>query len=298
MAHSRSRLGALRMFEAAARHGSITRAAAELSVTPGAVSQQVRELEKSLGVELFVRRSGKLALTEGGRHLAARLSAAFDQIERAVVDVAGDPGSRRLRLKVTPTFAIRWLVPRLARFYEQHPEFEIEVGTYPRQEEADVEDVDFVVRHGRGGWEDAESEPIFGDALAPVCTPALAKKLREPADLAGHNLLHSMMRADGWELWLASQGLAGLRPKKSTKLANAAVTYQAAIDGLGVALAQLAYVAGELADGKLVMPFRHVLRTGSGYHLAYARHKANRPNIRLFRQWIHAIPKDEPAPPR
>jgi LysR family glycine cleavage system transcriptional activator len=298
MTPPKSRLGALRTFEAAARHASITKAAKELSVTPGAVSQQVRELEKALGVELFVRRSGKLALTEGGRHLAARLGAAFDQIERAVIDVAGDPGSRRLRLKVTPTFAIRWLVPRLTQFYEQHPEFEIEVGTYPRQEEADVEDVDFVVRHGRGGWEDAESEAIFPDALAPVCSPALAKKLREPADLAAHNLLHSMMRADGWELWLSAQGVAGLRPRKVTKLANAAVTYQAALDGMGIALAQLAYVAGDLADGKLVMPFRRVLRTGSGYHLVYARHKANRPNIRLFRQWIQSVPKDEPAPSR
>lgn len=298
MSRTKSRLGALRMFEAAARHASVTRAAEELSVTPGAVSQQVRELERSLGVELFLRRNGKLALTEGGRHLAGRLSASFDQIERAVLEVAGEPGSRRLRLKVTPTFAIRWLVPRLTQFYEQHPEFEIEVGTYPRQEDAEVQDVDFVVRHGRGNWEDAESEPIFGDALAPVCSPALAKKLGAPADLAAQNLLHSMMRADGWALWLAAQGLAGLRPRKTTKLANAAVTYQAALDGMGIALAQLAYVAGDLADGKLVMPFRHILRTGSGYHLAYARHKANRPNIRLFRQWIQSLPKDEPASPR
>lgn len=298
MSRTKSRLGALRMFEAAARHASVTRAAEELSVTPGAVSQQVRELERALGVELFLRRHGKLALTEGGRHLATRLGASFDQIERAVLEVAGEPGSRRLRLKVTPTFAIRWLVPRLTQFYEQHPEFEIEVGTYPRQEDAEVQDVDFVVRHGRGNWEDAESEPIFGDALAPVCSPALAKKLREPADLAAHNLLHSMMRADGWELWLAAQGFAGIRPRRATKLANAAVTYQAAIDGMGVALAQLAYVTGDLADGKLVRPFRGVLRTGSGYHLAYARHKANRPNIRLFRQWIQCLPKDEPAPAR
>lgn len=292
MAHPKSLLGALRMFEAVARHASVTRAAAELSVTPGAVSQQVRSLEKSLQVELFLRRNGKLALTDGGRHLADRLSASFEQIDRAVAEVAGDPGSRKLRLRVTPTFAIRWLVPRLTLFYEQHPEFEIEVGTYPRQEDVSVEEIDFVVRHGRGDWNDAELELIWSDALTPVCSPAMARKLAAPRDLASQNLLHSMMRSDAWELWFADQGLGSPRPKRSTKLANAAVTYQAAINGLGVALAQIPYVREDLASGKLVAPFDRVLRTGSGYWLACAKRKANQSNLRLFRNWIRAVPKD------
>lgn len=293
MAQSKSQLGALRTFEAVARHSSVTKAAAELHVTPGAVSQQVRQLEAALRIELFVRQHRKLALTDGGRRLADRLTACFEEIERAVLELTGDPGSKKLRLKVTPTFAIRWLVPRLTLFYEQHPEFELEVGTYPRQEDVSVEEVDFVVRHGRGHWEDAECDPIFSDALAPVCSATLAKQLRSPQDLAAHNLLHSMMRMDAWDQWLGAQGLDALRPRRVTKLANAAVTYQAAIDGMGVALAQLAYVRDDLASGKLVMPFASILRTDSGYHLAYARHKANQPNIRLFRQWIRSVPKDQ-----
>lgn len=287
MPHPRSQLGALRTFESVARHASVTRAAGELNVTPGAVSQQVRQLEKQLQVELFVRQHRKLALTDGGRMLAERLTSCFEQIERAVVEVAGDPGSRKVRLKVTPSFAIRWLVPRLTSFYEQHPDFEIEVGTYQRQEDAFVEEVDFVVRHGRGNWDDAESDPIFEDSLAPVCSPALARQLKSPRDLESQNLLHSMMRNDAWEQWFAAHGLNPPRPRRSTKLANAAVTYQAAVDGLGVALGQVNYVIDELDAGRLVMPFKDLLLApGSGYHLAYAKRKRHQANIRHFRAWI------------
>jgi DNA-binding transcriptional LysR family regulator len=292
MTQPRSRLGALRTFEAVARHASVTKAAGELNVTPGAVSQQLRQLESSLQVELFIRQRGRLTLSDSGRHLATRLSTCFEQIERAVLEVAGDPDSRKLRLKVTPTFAIRWLVPRLTLFYKQHPDFEIEVGTYARQEDVVLEEIDFVVRHGRGDWDDAELELIFGDALTPVCSPALARALKSPRDLGAQNLLHSMMRSNAWELWLTSQGLGDLRVRRSTKLANAAVTYQAAIDGLGVALGQIPYVREDLTAGRLVMPFDRVLRTGSGYYLASARRRANQANIRLFRSWMRGVPKD------
>ncbi len=289
MAQTKYRLSALRTFETVARHGSVTRAADELSITAGAVSQQVRQLERALRVELFLRQHRKLVLTESGRLLAARMTEVFDAVERAVAEVAGDPDSKKLRLRVTPTFAIRWLVPRLTGFYEQHKDFEIEVGTYPRQEDVAIEEVDFVVRHGRGNWEDAQSDAIFEDALTPVCSPAVAKRLRAPKDLASHNLLHSMMRTDAWDLWLKSQGLGALRPRHSIKLANAAVSYQAAIDGQGVALGQLGYLQEDLASGKLVRPFGQVLRTGAGYWLSFARHKAKHPNIRLFREWMRSL---------
>jgi DNA-binding transcriptional LysR family regulator len=292
MRPSRAPLAGLRVFEAVARHGSVTRAALELNVTPGAVSQQIRQVEKSLEVELFVRRHGRLALTDGGRFLADRLASSFEQIERAVAQVAGNPGARRLRIKVMPTFAIRWLVPRLTTFYEQHPDFEIEVGTYPRHEEPSLEEVDFVVRHGPGNWDDADSELIFGDALTPVCSPAVARTLSSPRDLAAHNLLYSMRREEGWQLWLNDRDMGGLRPRRITKLPNAAVVYQAAIDGLGVALGQIAYVREDLDSGRLVMPFDRVLHTDSGYYLCCAKRKSNQTNVKLFRQWIRSVSKD------
>lgn len=288
----RSRLTALRAFEVVARHLSVTKAAAELGVTPGAISQQLRQLQEGLRIELVARQHGKLVLTNSGLHLATRLSDCFEQMDRAVREVAGDPSSRKLQLRVTPTFAIRWLVPRLTYFYAEHPEFEIEVGTYPRQEDVEVDAVDFVVRHGPGAWDDAASDPIFEDALTPVCSPALARDLRTPADLAGQNLLHSMMRSDAWELWLTSAGLPDLSARRTTRLANAAVTYRAAIDGLGVALGQMPYVREDLETGRLVTPFDRVLRTGNGYHLAYARRKSSYPNISVFRKWMREVPKD------
>ncbi|NJO32225.1 MAG: LysR family transcriptional regulator [Rhodospirillales bacterium] len=275
-----------------ARTSSVTKAAAELNVTAGAVSQQLRQLQESLRVGLFARQRGRLVLTDSGLYLASRLANCFEQIDRAVREVAGDPESRKLRLKVTPTFAIRWLVPRLPHFYTENPDFEIEVGTYPRQEDAWVDEVDFVVRHGRGDWSDASSDLIFEDALTPVCSPATAATLRLPRDLASQNLLHSMMRTDAWELWLAAEGLTTLRSRRTTKLANAAVTYRAAIDGFGVALAQIPYVREDLDAGRLVMPFERILRTGSGYHLAYAHRKSGYPNISVFRKWMQDVPKD------
>jgi DNA-binding transcriptional LysR family regulator len=297
MRTTRPHLPALRTFESVARLGSVGKAAEELSVTPGAVSQLVVKLERTLRVDLFVRRHRKLTLTESGRLLAARLTESFDAIERALDAVAGSAGSRRLRLRVTPTFAIRWLVPRLTGFYEQHPEFEIEVGTYPRQEDVAIEDVDFIVRHGHGGWEDAASDPIFPDALSPVCSPAVAKQLVSPEDLAAQNLLHSMMRADAWHLWLREAGLASLRPRHSINLANAAVTYQAAIDGQGVALGQLRYVRDELESGRLVQPFARVMRTGAGYWLSYSKRRSAHPNVRVFRAWVASLAAKDAAGP-
>jgi DNA-binding transcriptional LysR family regulator len=292
----KSRLPALHTFEAVARLGSVTKAAEALSVTPGAVSQLVLKLEQSLQVELFVRRNRKLILTENGRLLATRVSEAFETIERAIDAVAGAAGARRLRLRVTPTFAIRWLVPRLTGFYEQHPDFEIEVGTYPRQEDVAIEDADFIVRHGRGAWDDCASDPIFLDALSPVCSPAIARQLRTPRDLEAQNLLHSMMRTDAWDLWLREEGLGSLRPRHSINLANAAVSYQAAIDGQGVALGQLRYVRDDLAGGRLVQPFARVLRTGAGYWLSFSPRKARQPAVRVFREWIASLAAEAERP--
>lgn len=279
----------LHAFESVARHGSVTLAARSLNVTPGAVSQQVRQLEQALQTELFVRHHRRLSLTDAGRVLAARMTESFAAIEAALTEITGDPASKRLRLRVTPTFAIRWLVPHLTGFYKQHPDFEIEVGTYALQDDVAIGEADFIVRHGRGDWTDAMSDPIFDDALTPVCSPALARQLRAPRDLGAQVLLHSMMRGDAWTLWLQSQGLAGLRPRRGIKLANAAVTYQAAIDGQGVALGQLGYLQQDLADGRLVQPFKAVLRTGEGYWLSFAPHRARHPSLRLFRDWIRSL---------
>lgn len=289
MGQIRANLGALRTFEAVARHSSVTRAAGELHVTPGAVSQQVRQLESALKVELFVRKNQKLFLTDGGRLLADRLAICFDHIDRAVDDVAGDATSRKVRLRVSPTFAVRWLVPRLPAFYNRHPDLEIEVGTYSRSEDVSLHTVEFMVRRGNGMWDDGESEPMFYSRLIPVCSPEIAGSLRKPADLLKQNLIHSMLRGDAWERWFAAAGMPETWPTRNTKLANGAVGYQAAADGLGVALAEHAYVEDDLKSGKLVAPFdQEFAQEGEGYYLVYPKRKAHQINVRTFRCWIRS----------
>lgn len=279
-------LNALRAFEAVGRHGSMTLAASELSVTLGAVSQQVKLLEGSLDLPLLLRHHRRLELTDAGRRLSACLSAGFMDIERTLEAIAQRPEARRLRLRVTPSFAIRWLVPRLTSFYQSHPDIDIEVGTFQKQEDVRVDEADFIVRHGDGSWTDGVCDLLFRDALQPACNRKISKALRVPSDLAGQNLLHSMMRQDGWAGWLRAAGVPDLRPLRSIDLANAAVSYQAAIDGLGVSLAQECYIQDDLLAGKLVFPFKVTHRPSTGYYLVCARRKINLPNIRAFRQWI------------
>jgi DNA-binding transcriptional LysR family regulator len=285
----RHQLNAMRAFEAVARNGSMTAAAAELSVTLGAVSQQVKALEASLGVPLFLRQHRRLELTEPGRRLSTSLRDSFADIERTLDAISRRPETRRLRLRVTPTFAIRWLVPRLTSFYQVHPELDIEVGTFQKQDDVRVEDADFIVRHGDGLWTDGVCDLLFRDSLLPACNKAIARTLREPGDLAGQTLLHSMMRADGWPGWLKAAGVPNLRPLRSIDLPNAAVSYQAAIDGLGVSLAQECYVREEIGNGRLVFPFRQVHYPATGYYLVCSRAKADQPNIRAFREWIGGL---------
>lgn len=289
----RYQLPALKTFEAVARTGSGASAAEELHVTPGAVSQQVRQLEAFLQVQLFSREHRKLVLTDDGRLLSARLTESFAGIERVIADLCGRPDARKLRLKVTPTFAIRWLIPRLVHFFQKYPDFEVEVGTYQRQDDVHVEDVDFIVRHGDGHWKDGACDFIFGDELNPVCSPETALRLQQPSDLKDHCLLHSLMRTDSWDGWFENFALQAARPQRSLKLANAAVTYQAAIDGMGVALAQLRYVQNDLASGRLVMPFKRLQTTDAGYYLVCAKHKVQRAPIKLFREWIATVAHDD-----
>ncbi len=285
----KSQLNALRAFEAVARLGSMTRAASELCVTLGAVSQQVKRLEATLGVQLLSRHHRSLELTDCGTRLSASLTAGFDEIETTINSIATPPPANRLRLKVTPSFAIRWLMPNLPSFYNSHPEFDIEVGTFQKQIDVKLEDADFIVRHGDGSWKDGVCYLIFRDELTPACSPSVALTLNEPSDLAHHTLLHSIRREDGWSGWLAENDLANLQPRYTVNVANEAIGYQSAVDGLGVALVQKRYVQDDIASGKLVFPFLHTQLPQSGYYLVCSRQLMDQPHIRAFRHWIAGL---------
>lgn len=282
-------LGPLRVFDAVYRSGGISRGADALHVTPGAVSQQIKQLEGMLGV-LLVRKAGReIELTEAGTMLAKSLSDLFDRIEVVVDDVTEVGNPKRLRLKVLPTFAIKWLVPRLASFYAAHSDIDIEIATVSRAEELQLDNADLVVRHGNGVWPGLHVDRLFDEIFVPVCAPELAKTIRTPQDLLKAQLLHSMLRPEGWPVWLGAAGLAGVQPTKNVTLANAALCLQAAVNGLGVAMAQKAYVREDLATGRLQHPLEQEVSTEFSYYLLCDPSKANMQPLKLFREWLLSV---------
>ncbi len=284
-------LSALRSFEATARHLSMKDAAAELGVTPGAISQQVRALESLLQVELLIRKHRHLELTSAGEHLFRTLMRNFDEIEQTLATMATKPDSRRIRLKLVPSLAIRWLVPRLAAFHGLHPELDVEVATGAPMEIRFLEEVDFASQVGHGHWPGCVAIRLFPDAFLPVCAPSMRNMFTEPADLLKAPLLHSMMRMEAWQIWFEYHGLthSTVSSTSSIKFANAALAYEAAAQGLGVAIAQYAYIAHDLATGKLYSPFPQPVYTGCSYYLISSRARAQLPKNQLFAAWIKTL---------
>jgi DNA-binding transcriptional LysR family regulator len=285
----RALLGPLRVFDAVCRAKGVSRAAEALHVTPGAVSQQVKQLESGLGVQLFQKSGREIALTPVGERLAQRVSEAFDRLSDALDAAADMRPSNRLRLKVTPSLAIRWLVPRLSSFYAAHPEIDLEIATTSKADDVRLDGADCAVRHGMGEWTDVDLDHLFDDEFVPVCSPRLAAQVATAKDLLEVNLLHSMMRPEAWDLWFDSVGLGGIPRLRGTTLANAALSYQAAADGLGVAIAQRAYIEDDLKSGRLVIAVDHAARTERGYYLVCDPAKANDEAVRFFRDWIRSV---------
>jgi len=290
---SRLPLIALRAFEAIARLGGVRRAAGELCVTEGAVSQQLRALETGLGVPLVTRGADRrLALTAEGAALLRSLTAAFDLMEHGVREAQAARASRRLRVRVLPTLAIRWLVPRLGSFFEQHGNIDVEVSTAAEREAVLGPEDDFVAWQGCGDWPDVHAELLFRDAFLPVCAPAMASTLTAPAALAQVTRLHSMLRPDAWRIWLAGSGVEGVDAQAGLRFASASLAYQAAIDGLGVAIAQRAYVKEDLRNGRLVAPWPRAISTEEGYYLVCPKEKAALPRHSAFISWIRSCAND------
>jgi len=289
MQNLRALLSPLRAFDAVYRAKGVSRAAQLLHVTPGAVSQQIKQLEAGLGVQLFQRSGREIGFTAAGERLAHRVCDAFDRLQDALGDLAEHRSERRLRLKVTPSLAIRWLVPRLHGFYAEHPDIALEIATIAMADDMRLEGADCAIRHGMGEWADVELDHLFDDEFVPVCAPGQAGPLQTPRDLLQANLLHSMMRPQAWPLWFGSAGLADPARSRGITLANAALCYQAAADGLGIAMAQRAYVEDDLRTGRLVVAVDHMARTELGYYLVCDPMKAATSPVRLFREWIRSV---------
>jgi len=276
-------LNALRAFEAAARHLNFTRAAIELHVSQGAVSHQVAALEERLGVPLFRRLPRGLALTDEGQALVPTLADAFDRIG-ATLELYADGRLREvLNVGVVGTFAAGWLLRRLDDFSRAHPRVDLRLMTNNNRVDLAGEGLDFAIRFGNGAWHGVHAEPILEAPLSPLCTPAMAERLAEPASLARETLLRSY-RADEWPLWFEAAGAPcpSLRgPVFDTSLAMVA----AAQAGIGVALAPPIMFADDLIAGRLIQPFPAEIVTG-GYWLTRLMSRKDTPAMAAFRSWL------------
>ncbi|MCW2241438.1 transcriptional regulator GcvA [Azospirillum canadense] len=282
-------LNALRAFESAARNGSLTRAAQELLVTQGAISRHVSQLESWLGVTLCRRMRRGIELTPEGASYATTLRAAFEQIELQTRRIRERPSENTLRIKLPPTFAIRWFVPRLAHFHALNRHIDVQITTSHQNVDFDRDDVDVCIHWGPTPLTGVHCKRLFGEILLPVCSPELFRTrppLDTPADLAGHTLLCSMHRPDHWPTWLRAAGVTVIDGNNGLKFENSALAYQAAIDKLGVVMAQRAFVEEDLRTGRLVAPLALRVGTENAYHLAYPRSRRSAPVIKAFEQWI------------
>lgn len=282
-------LNALKAFEAAGRHLSFTRAAEELHVTQAAVSHQIKSLEEQLGIRMFRRGPRGLLLTDAGQSYLPEVREAFQRLNAATDRLLEDDARGAITVSVLPSFAARWLVPRLTRFREVHPDIEVRVSADDRLADFDRDDVDVAIRYGRGDYPGLQADRFLTEELFPVCSPELLARtaLKRPEDLGGHTLLHDDMRMD-WSMWLLAAGVEGVDPRRGPSFNDSSMVLQAAVDGQGVALGRSALALDDLAAGRLVRPFEFSLPAEYAYYILCPERTANRPSIKTFRQWLLA----------
>jgi LysR family glycine cleavage system transcriptional activator len=296
MARRLVHLNAVRAFEAAARHLSFAKAAAELAVTPAAVSQQIKTLEEHLGTPLFRRTKRALYLTDAGRAMLPDVREGFDRIAAALARGRRGHARAQLVVSVTPSIAAKWLVPRLHRFAASHPDMDVRLHTTTRLVDFGREDVDLAVRYGAGHWPALEVTPLMQEEIFAVASPRLARgrpALRAPADLRHHTLVHDESMPvesefPGWPGWLAAAGVDGVDPARGPHVDSSLLAIQAAIDGQGVALARSVLVADDIAAGRLVRLFEKSAPLRFGYYVVHPRRPPPSAATSAFKAWLVA----------
>ena len=293
MARTHLPLNALRAFECAARHLSFTLAAAELSVTQAAVSQQVRGLEARLGVSLFRRLPRGLALTDEGLALLPVLVDAFGRIESVIQQFDNGHFFEVLSVGVVGTFAVGWLMPRLRLFRDSCPFIDLRLMTHNNVVDLAAEGLDFAIRFGDGSWPGLQAEALMDAPLCVLCAPAVAARVRRPQDLAHETLLRSY-RAEDWPGWFAAAGV-DCPAIRGPVFDSSRLMVEAAVQGAGVALAPASMFERELQEGRLVRPLGTSVATGS-YWLTRLRSRPVSPAMALFRDWLFAQAGAAPVP--
>jgi LysR family glycine cleavage system transcriptional activator len=278
-------------FEAAARHLSFTRAALELSLTPTAVSHQIKNLEELLGASLFSRNNNKLSMTETAENYLRVVRDSILNLSFATDRAAEEKDERVLTVQCLETFAITRLMPHLRDFHRQHPQFSLRLRTGYSMQIANVREFDAAIMYGAGGWPGVVAYKLGIEEVFPVCSPLfLAKKppLRRPEDLRTHTVVRtsSLLLRDEWPLWLEAAGISGIDFCEQVSCDHLAASIQAAIGGVGVVLGRSSVVSRELELGRLVEPFDIRATSPFAYYLVVPEHSSHTRKAQLFTKWM------------
>ena len=281
---------ALRAFEAASRHLNFQLAADELNVTPGAVSRQIQSLEAELSGALFLRHHKRVELTALGRRYADEIRVPLKQLAETTARIRGEQQSQAISVRAYPSFAIRWFIPRWGRFHDTHPQIDLRLTTTlnPADFERGDDHMAVQVLPEGGPRPGLAARKLLEIDCFPVCSPDLARKLATPADLAGVTLLHGHPRPNDWPRWCTAAGIGGIDAGKGLRFESLNLAFQAAIEGLGVAIAIGALVGDDLAAGRLVRPFEFQRRSQHPFYLVYPEARANDPGVAAFIDWLVA----------
>ena len=279
---------------------TLAAAAAELNVTPSAISHQIRTLEDVLGVRLrtledvlgvrlFRRANRRLLLTTDGRALLPGLTDGFRRLTAAVAELKTNQREGVLTVSMLSTMAMRWFMPRLPQFQVEHPEIEVRISTTTRPVDLQREDIDMAIRHGEGQWSGLNADFLFQLETIPVCSPALptaGAPLDRPQHLERHILLHADARPGDWRSWLTAAGCSDIRPARELTFDTTDFALAAAIRGLGVAIADKHIVRDDIESGRLIAPFDTSVRYDTGYYLVYPDDRGGQPKSVAFREWM------------
>jgi LysR family glycine cleavage system transcriptional activator len=290
MARKLPPLNSLPSFEAAARLLNFSKAAEELSVTPGAISRAIKTLEDQLDVSLFDRETRTVRLTAIGEPYARAVRDMLEQLASATATVTTRRSDSTLNVSTSDGFAGRWLVPRLYRFHGAYGDIDVRVSTTGKLTNFLGDGIDIAVRYGGGNYPGLTSEFLAGEEVFPVCSPKLLKgahPLRKPEDLKHHTLIRDSYPID-WTAWLSSAGVKGVNPRKGLTFDSYTFAVEAAVKGEGVALGRTMLVADDLAAERLVRPFKHTVKAASSFFLVYPPEAIRQRKIRVFREWLYS----------
>ena len=288
-------LNALRAFEAAARHLNFSRAADELSVTPGAVSQQIQNLEDYVGAALFKRTPKGLLLTDAAQTALPALREAFDRLAEAASLLTAAVDGRRLTLTAAPSFAAKWLVPRLGKFEEAHPQVDVWLSAGMDIVDFATGEVDLAIRYGSGRYPGLEVTRLLSETVIPLASPELLANtpLNDPTDLSNHILLHDgSPDADDscpdWAMWLAARGIKKVDGNRGPRFNQSSLVIEAAVNGRGVALAKQTLAQADIDAGRLVAPLQIATAVDFAYYVVHPKTKGRLPQVKAFVSWIQA----------